>query len=351
MKQLILVAVISATIGAVVSRISLPSENCNADVYSYCSAAANAVDHVMPSVVVVRTAGVQYDLKRDWLGSLYKIPRKSSGQGSGVIFDKSGYLLTSYHVVKDAQKFEVVLSDQRSFAATIVGVDAITDLAVLKIDSEQELPAIEIGNSDLVRVGEMAIAIGSPFALQGSVTAGIVSQKGRAVGLLPYEDFIQTDAPINPGNSGGPLVNVLGELIGINTAIHSEGGAGNIGIAFAVPSNLAMDVALSLVKNGKHEWSWIGVGLGEFQDSSKGVPVLEVWNKTPAQKAGMLPGDTILKVNGIDVNNVRDLQSEVLRHKVGDKVNVVLSREEKLLSAELEMMALPHRGDQIPQVY
>lgn len=350
MKKTLITAVIAAAIGAAVSRLYAPGA-VDSGGGNPAGSVADSVDKVMPAVAVVRTAGVQYEVQRDWFGIQYRVPRKLSGQGSGVVFDGAGYLLTSHHVVKDAQQFEVVLSDQRSYAATVVGVDAITDLAVLKIESETTLPVVEIGNSDAVRVGDRAIAIGSPFALQGSVTAGIVSQKGRAVGLLPYEDFIQTDAPINPGNSGGPLVNAAGQLVGINTAIQSEGGTGNIGIAFAVPSNLAMEVARSLVENGKYEWPWIGVGLGEFADGSKGVPVLEVWNRTPAQKVGMLPGDVILKVDGREVLTVRDVQSAVLGHKVGECVKLVLARKQQIYSAELETMVLPHRSDQIPQVY
>lgn len=351
MKKVLMTAVVAAAVGALVSRLYVPTHACQTGVKPCGVSVADAVDQVMPSVAVVRTVGVQYDVKRDWFGFLYRVPRKLSGQGSGVVFDKAGYLLTSHHVVKDAQQLEVTLSDQRNYAASVVGVDAITDLAVLKIESETELPEVEFADSDAVRVGEMAIAIGSPFALQGSVTAGIVSQKGRAIGLLPYEDFIQTDAPINPGNSGGPLINAEGELIGINTAIQSEGGQGNIGIAFAVPSKLAMEVARSIVANGKHEWPWIGVGLGEFVNRAKGVPVLEVWNKTPAQKAGLLPGDVILKVAGRDVQSVRDVQSAVLGLKVGERVKLVISRQQQIYAAQLETMALPHRGDQIPQVY
>lgn len=351
MKRMLITVVVAAAIGAGVSRWTMPKSDCLSGVAQVGDSVADAVDKVMPSVAVVRTAGVQYEVQRDWLGVQYRVPRKLSGQGSAVIFDEAGYLLTSHHVVKDAQQLEVVLSDGRTYAATVVGVDAITDLAVLKIDADEKLAAIQVANSDAVRVGEMAIAIGSPFALQGSVTAGIVSQKGRAVGLLPYEDFIQTDAPINPGNSGGPLVNSLGNLIGINTAIQSEGGQGNIGIAFSVPANLAIDVARSIVENGKHEWPWIGVGLGEFADRSAGVPILEVWNHTPAQKAAMLPGDVILKVDGRDVQTVREVQSALLGHKVGECVKLILSRRKTVYEVRLETMSLPNKGDQIPQVY
>ena len=173
---------------------------------------ADAIEKVMPSVVVVRTEAIHHHISRDtFWGYLYSVPRRLVGQASGVIISKDGYVLTSNHVIQNAQEIEVVLHDGTLYSARLIGRDEATDLAVLKIDAEGiTFAPIEAADSDEVRVGELAVAIGSPFSLSSSVTIGIISQKGRSIGLLPYEDFIQTDASINPGNSGGPLVDVEG---------------------------------------------------------------------------------------------------------------------------------------------
>ena len=224
----------------------------------YSHAIADAVEKVMPSVVVIRTEKLQYKYGRDWFGFSYRIPEQLAGEGSGVIVDEEGHVITSWHVIEGAQG-EVVLNDGTKLSATLVGHDKATDLAVLKINAEGfDFPAVEFGDSDAVRVGEVAIAIGSPFSLQSSVTVGHVSQKGVKVQILPYEDFIQTDAAINEGNSGGPLIDVDGRLIGINTARKTDDQEKGVGIAFAIPCNLAMVVAKSIIENGVHEWPWIG---------------------------------------------------------------------------------------------
>lgn len=186
---------------------------------------AAAVEKVMPAVVVVRTEAVLYLVAQDrFRGWLYEIPRRLAGQGSGVIFRPDGHILTCHHVVDGAQQIEVALHNGTLYPARLVGSDPESDLAVLKIEPPPGgFPTVEAADSDAVRIGEFAIAVGSPFSLASSVTLGIVSQKGRSVGLLPYEDFIQTDASINPGNSGGPLVDVDGRLIGINDAITTAG--------------------------------------------------------------------------------------------------------------------------------
>ncbi len=196
----------------------------------------------MPSVVVVRTESVQYKVQKDLFGfPMFRVQESLAGEGSGVIIDERGYVLTSWHVLEGAREIEVVLSNGEKKSAKIVGHDRATDLAMLKIKAPGDgFPVVEFGDSDAVRVGEVAIAIGSPFSLQSSVTVGHVSQKGRRVEILPYEDFIQTDAAINEGNSGGPLINADGRLIGINAAIKTDAVERGVGIAFAIPSNLAM---------------------------------------------------------------------------------------------------------------
>jgi len=299
---------------------------------------ADAVERVMPSVVVIRTEATVYHAARNYLwGTVHRIPERLAGQGSGVIITDDGYVLTSLHVIAQAQEIEVVLDDGSIYAAIEVGRDIHTDLAVLKIQPAEQttFTAVEWGDSDAVRIGEIAIAVGSPFSLSSSVTAGIVSQKGRSVGLLPYEDFIQTDAPINPGNSGGPLVDADGRMIGINAVIKTMGmNRGSVGIGFAVPSNLARHVGKSLIEHGVVERPWIGVRLAQVEPTSEtlrstneyAVAVVDVIHGTPADKGGLRRGDLILTVDGEAVHDVRACQKLVLRREVGDAVEVTVRR-------------------------
>ncbi|TAN39191.1 MAG: PDZ domain-containing protein [Verrucomicrobia bacterium] len=332
---------------------------------------ADTVERAMPSVVVVRTEAVQYHLGRDpFWGRWYKIPERLAGQGSGVIIRKEGYVLTSNHVVEEAQHIQVALPDGTQFPAKIVGRDETTDLAVLKIEKAgtRVFSAIEPGDSDKVRVGEFAIAIGSPFTLNSSVTLGIVSQKGRAVGMLPYEDFIQTDASINPGNSGGPLVDVDGKLIGINAVIQTAGpdSQGNIGIGFAVPANLAMRVAGQLIDRGHVERPWLGIQMRDLAEDETanhtthtwrgvagrataepvvatpktGVLVAEVIENGPAEKIGMRMGDVITGVDGQPVSAAHDVQKIVWMRGVGEALRVEILRggQKKVLMVVTERM-------------
>jgi len=315
------------------------------------NAIADVVEQVMPSVVVVRTEAIEYQLRQDWFGFTYRVPRRLAGQGSGVIIDARGYVLTSNHVVEGARHIEVVLNDGTKLPAKMVGCDEITDIAVLQIIAKDiDFPPVQFGDSDAVRIGEVAIAIGSPFSLQSSVSVGFVSQKGRRIRLLPYEDFIQIDASINPGNSGGPLVDVDGRLIGINAAIQTTDSEnpGSIGIAFAVPSNLAMVVARSLIETGVHLWPWVGASFGEIDPllrrkyfGGSGVPVEEVWRNTPAARAGMLPGDIVLEVNGKPVKDEHDIYRILFSHSVGDRVKFLVQREGRTLEFNLQLEALP----------
>ena len=333
---------------------------------------ADMVERVMPSVVVVRTEAVEYHLARDpYHGRWYKIPERLAGQGSGVIIRKEGYVLTSNHVVEDAQHIQVALPDGSQFTAQVVGFDAMTDLAVLKIEKagNRVFTPIEPGDSDKVRVGEFAIAIGSPFTLNSSVTLGIVSQKGRAVGMLPYEDFIQTDASINLGNSGGPLVDVEGKLIGINAVIQTAGPAaqGSIGIGFAVPVNLAVRVAKDLIEHGHVQRPWIGIQMRDPEEyggdaavrhgrngraapeaaaapARKGVFVAEVVTQGPADKAGLHAGDLITSVDGQSVASVHDVQKVVWLRGAGEALRVEVQRDgqKKSVLVTSEPMPLSH---------
>jgi serine protease Do len=262
---------------------------------------------------------------------------KQSGLGSGVIVDENGYILTNNHVIKDADEIVVKLSDKREFKGKVIGTDAKTDLAVIKIDSNN-LPVLKLGDSDDLKVGETVLAIGNPFGLSHTVTSGIVSAKGRAqVGIADYEDFIQTDAPINPGNSGGALVNIKGELVGINTAIFSTTG-GYQGIGFAIPSNMAKVVMESLIKTGKVVRGWLGVNIQPLTPDlmkqfnlkeEKGVLVGDVVENSPAEKAGVQRGDVIVEFDGKDVIDALNLRNMVANTLPGKVVMIKIVRDGK----------------------
>jgi serine protease Do len=263
--------------------------------------------------------------------------RQRSG-GSGMITDPSGYILTNYHVVGEADKIKVdIPGDSKSHTATLVGYDRETDVAVLKIDAGRRLPAITMGNSDAAQVGDWVLAIGSPFGLEATVTAGIVSFKGRP-GMEQFQRFIQTDASINHGNSGGPLVNLAGEVIGINTAIASNTGA-SAGIGFALPSNTAVEVYNEIIKTGRVVRGSIGI---EFRTATSeneailrtfgaehGVVVDNVRPDSPADKAGLRRGDVITKVNGTPIRTGDDLVNKIAATPVGTRVKLTYVRDKK----------------------
>ena len=267
--------------------------------------------------------------------------RKQVGQGSGFIISADGYILTNNHVVENADKIKVILNDGREFNnAKIIGTDPESDVAVIKIDGE-DLPTIELGDSDDLRIGEWVIAVGNPFGLSETVTVGIVSAKGRHVGITEggYEDFIQTDAAINPGNSGGPLLNLDGKVVGINSAIFSRSG-GYMGIGFAIPINMARQVKDQLVDTGKVTRGYIGIGmnpkgitpeLAKFfgLEKNTGVLIAEVLEDTPAEKAGLKSGDIILKMNGKDVKDNVSFRNSVSLIKPGTKIKLTVLRGDK----------------------
>jgi serine protease Do len=281
----------------------------------------------------------------------FKTPRKWKEQslGSGVIVSDDGFILTNNHVVEHADEVMVTLSDNRSYKAKIIGADPKTDVAVIKIGA-RGLPAIRWGDSDKLQVGEFALAIGSPYGLNNTVTMGIISAVGRAnVGIADYEDFIQTDAAINPGNSGGPLVNIKGEMIGINTAIFSRSG-GYQGIGFAVPSNMARIVMNQLEKTGKVTRGWLGVTIQELTaelsskfgaDNANGALVGDVVKGGPAEKAGIRRGDIIIEYDGKKVKDVGNLRNMVAESAVGTTVPVTIVREGKEYSLRVMIAKLP----------
>ncbi len=275
----------------------------------------------------------------------HKRKYKSTSLGSGVIVTSDGYILTNNHVIKDADEIKVKLYDRRVFDGKVIGTDPKTDLAVIKIDAT-DLPAIKIGDSDRLKVGEVVIAIGNPFGLSHTITMGIVSAKGRShVGITDYEDFIQTDAAINPGNSGGALVNYKGELVGINTAIFSTSG-GYMGIGFAIPSNMAKAVMNSIISYGKVIRGWLGVTIQDLTPElakhfdikeTEGSLVTDVVKDSPADKAGFRRGDLIVEFDGKPVKDSTSLRNMVANTPPGKKVLVKIIRdgEEKILTVIL----------------
>ena len=264
--------------------------------------------------------------------------RRQRGLGSGVIVSSDGYILTNHHVVEDADKVEVMLSDERTFDAEIVGSDAKTDIAVLKVEA-QGLPTLELGNSDTVEVGDIVLAIGNPFGLGQTVTMGIVGATSRSFGIMArsggYEDFIQTDAAINRGNSGGALVNTVGQVVGINTAILSPSG-GNSGVGFAVPINLAHHIMRQLVDKGRVVRGYMGVQIGDVDPKmaelldlpdSRGAVVASVEPEGPAAEAGFKRYDVIREIDGEEVRDNRDLRLKVASLPPGRKIDVTVLRD------------------------
>ncbi len=286
----------------------------------------------------------------DFMEPHYKPKKwKERSLGSGVIVSPDGYILTNAHVVEKADEIMVTLQDQQNFKGKIIGSDPKTDMAVIKI-SIQNLPTIKWGNSDNIQVGEFVLAFGNPYSLSNTVTMGIVSAVGRAnVGIADYEDFIQTDAAINPGNSGGPLVNIKGELIGINTAIFSRTG-GYQGIGFAVPSNMAKSVMNQLINQGKVTRGWLGVTIQNFTPElarefglkkSTGALVTEIMKNGPAEKAGIKRGDIITELDDKEVKNVETLRNIIAQSRVGSKIELNVIRDGKPLIIDVTITELP----------
>jgi serine protease Do len=285
--------------------------------------------------------------------------RDVTSLGSGVIVREDGYIITNHHVVKDADEIKVTLYDKRELEGRVIGSDPKTDIAVVKVDATG-LPAIDWGDSDKLKVGETVIAVGIPFGLDHTVTTGIVSAKGRAnVRIAEYEDFIQTDAAINPGNSGGPLVNVRGELVGINTAIFSLTG-GYQGIGFAIPSNMALSVLDSLLKEGRVIRGWLGVtvqpmteelakqfGLGKI----KGVLVSDVIEGSPAEAAGVVRGDVFLSYDGKETGTPLALRNMVAATKPGTEIKAVLWRDRKEITLPIDIGELPAQEEELAATY
>jgi serine protease Do len=274
------------------------------------------------------------------------------GQGSGFLISSDGYILTNHHVVGDADKVLVLLKDGREFEATIIGSDKRTEIAVIKIEANN-LPTLEFGDSEALRIGEWVLAIGNPFGLEHSVTAGIVSAKGRGIGIMDYSDFIQTDAAINPGNSGGPLLDLDGKVVGMNTALYSRSG-GYMGIGFAIPVNMIGYVKDQLMTSGKVARGFIGVRLQPLSPDmarhfgvarGRGVIIPEVIDGMPGKEAGLQAGDIVVEFNGQPVQEPASFSSRVASTPPGTKISLVIIRDGKRMAKDIVLGTLPDDMD------
>ncbi len=264
---------------------------------------------------------------------------KQRGQGSGFIISKDGYILTNNHVVEDAENIRVILNDKQEVKAKLIGTDPQTDVALIKIKHSDDLPTLPLGNSDALEVGEWVIAIGNPFGLSQTVTVGVVSAKGRSqVGINEYENFIQTDAAINPGNSGGPLLNIHGEVVGINSALFSRTG-GYMGIGFSIPINMVKAIEDQLQDHGKVTRGWLGVAIQDVTEELaqsfdlakvQGILISEVQNDSPAEKAGILQGDVLIKLNDMPIADSNDLRNKVAFLIPGSEAELDIVRNGKI---------------------
>lgn len=311
---------------------------------------STAVEKSIHAVVHIRTitekTNLIYNPFQSWFfGTQPQIqPYIQEGSGSGVIISDNGYIVTNNHVIKNADKIEVTLNDKRTYIAQLIGTDPSTDLAVLKID-EKNLPFIIFGNSDDIKVGEWVLAVGNPFNLYSTVTAGIISAKGRSIhviendpqsGNFPLESFIQTDAAVNPGNSGGALVNINGELIGINTAIASNNGTYQ-GYAFAIPVNVVKKVVSDIIEYGTVQKAYLGVSIADIDanfakeknlKTLNGIYVHDVLPGGAAEESGIQPGDIIIKINDKEVNKISEFQEQLSKYRPGDKVKITVLRKD-----------------------
>ena len=318
---------------------------------------ADLAEKLMPSVVnisttqTVRTTTNQFPFQfppGSPFGEMFKdferpTERQASSLGSGFIINENGTVVTNNHVISGADDILVKVGD-KEYKAKVLGADPYMDIAVLKMETKDKFKTVKFGDSDMARVGDWAVAIGNPFGLGGTVTAGIISARNRDINLTRYDDFIQTDASINQGNSGGPLFNLKGEVIGINTAIIAPGQSGSIGIGFAIPANAASTVIEQLIKFGETKRGWLGVRIQEVTKEiaeveklkkPNGALVASVGKNSPAEKAGIKAGDIILEFDGKKINTMRNLPKVVASTEVGKSVELKIWRNKKLISKRL----------------
>jgi serine protease Do len=331
-----------ATPTQLASYSSLPTSN-GADFVLAAEKSINSVVHI--KTIVENNNNLSYDPFQDWFfGGRQRQPNQMQGSGSGVVISQDGYIVTNNHVVKGASKIEIVLNDKRSYIAEVIGTDPTTDLALLKV-KETNLPFANYGNSDAVKIGEWVLAVGNPFNLNSTVTAGIISAKGRNInilennqgGLAPIESFLQTDAAVNPGNSGGALVNTNGELVGINTAIASNNGSYQ-GYSFAIPVNIVKKVVSDLIEFGAVQRAYIGLSIqdidAKFAEEKrikqlKGVYINGLTENGAGELAGIKIGDVVTKVENVEVKGTSELLEQIGKFRPSDKINLTIIRNEK----------------------
>lgn len=315
----------------------------------------DAVQRALPAMVNIQTSQAVsaskegHPLLQRFFGEEQGSRRRAASLGSGVLIDSQGFVVTNYHVVEAAEAIEVALADGRSYAASVVGADPETDLAVLKIEAKS-LAAIRFAESKTLQVGDVVLAIGNPYGFGQTVTMGIVSALGRTqLGLNTFENFIQTDAPINPGNSGGALVNTDGDLVGINSAIYSKDG-GSMGIAFAIPAATVREVVAQIIQNGRVVRGWVGVATQDLNAElarsfgmakAQGVLVAGIVRGSPADKSGLLPGDVLLKVDGLDVTDTNTMLNRIAATRPGTQVRMELLRQGQAVSLTVEVGQRP----------
>ncbi len=343
----------------------------NGNTKDYPGSFADLAEKLMPSVVNISTTQVITtrsnpfpfefppgspfeDMFRDF-GEQQE--RRTSALGSGFIIDNKGTVVTNNHVIQGAEDIFVTVNGEKEFEADIVGTDPLSDIAVLKIKSEQNFSPVKFGDSDTARVGDWVIAIGNPFGLGGTVTSGIISARNRSIGLSRYEDYIQTDASINSGNSGGPLFDMNGDVIGINTAILGQ--SGSIGIGFSIPSNSAQKVINQLIKFGETKRGWLGVRIqtvtkeiadAENLDEPRGALVASVADRSPSDKGGIKAGDIILEFDGKKINEMKELPKIVAETEVGTTVNVKVWRNKREVNKKIILGRLETSEDFKPQL-
>ena len=343
----------------------------NANAKDYPASFADLAERLLPSVVNISTTQIITtrtnpfpfefppgspfeDMFRDF-GEPQE--RRTKALGSGFIIDKDGVIVTNNHVIQGAEDIFVTVNGEKEYAAEIVGADPLSDIAVLKIKSDEKFSPVKFGDSDSARVGDWVIAIGNPFGLGGTVTSGIISARNRSIGLSRYEDYIQTDASINSGNSGGPLFDMNGNVIGINTAILGQ--SGSIGIGFSIPSNSAKKIIDQLIKFGETKRGWLGVRIQtvtkeiaevENLDEPRGALVASVADESPSDKAGIKSGDIILEFDGKRINEMKELPKIVAETDVGSTVNVKLWRNKRELNKKITLGRLETSEDFKPQL-
>lgn len=343
---------------------NLPPVNLDADATAFSKAFIEVAEKVTPAIVQIAVVSERETSQRDFFFFPFRdMPQEQRGSGSGIIISEDGYIITNNHVVENANRLSVGLSDKRNFTATVVGTDPLTDLAVIKIDADGLIPAF-LGDSDNLKVGQWVMAIGNPLALSSTVTAGIVSAIGRGqLGLIRdsygVENFIQTDAVINPGNSGGALVDLSGAVVGVNSAIATRGTGTYIGYGFAIPINLARSVAKDLIATGRVNRGYIGVNIGEVDnaiakslglDRPRGIIIQGIVPDGAASATDLKSGDIILKIDGREVNQPNELQSYIAAKTAGTTVTLDIFRDGKELQRKVTLKSRDDIEKNLPVV-